>query len=101
MEVVKGPELKEVEEKDQSVNGKGEPSYDQLKNIAIQAVQQVEMYKQELQKVQDERVLIRLEFLFKIINSASTFPGVFSEETVNKAAEEITAIMFPSDEVKE
>jgi len=76
---------------------KQEISYDQLKEIAIQATQQVEMLRAELQRVGEERSLYRLEFLFRVIQN----PSVFSTEFVGKCVLEIEQALTIRSQVEE
>ena len=49
---------------------------------------------QIIERLSDDRALARINFLFKLLK----YNEMFSAETVNKAVEEITAVMFPVEE---
>ena len=82
-------EVQEETTKPQEVTEQTKLSYEQLHTIAVQATQQAEMFQRELQKYQNESLYIRLDFLFKVVQS----PNVFGNNFVKKCTDEIELLL--------
>ena len=79
-----------------------ELSYDKLHEIAVQATQQLSLLQDENNKLKNESLFIRLEFLFKVLDAESKMLGIFNKDFVNKCALEIEELMtIPSAEKAE
>lgn len=70
-------------------------SYDELNNIAHQLSEQVRQLSQKLQEQNMQNALLRLDYLFKIVETAE---GVFPEEFVSECINEIRKIMTLPEE---
>ncbi len=70
-------------------------SYEQLENVARQAIAQIDEYKKVLNEVAGTQK--RLDYLFKILE----FSHLFEDEFVNKCIAEVQQIMTIPEEEKE
>lgn len=67
-------------------------SYDELAKVASELQQQGQMLYQENQQLKNQGLLIRIEFLFKILEHKDLFPL----EYVTSVSEEIMEAMHPN-----
>lgn len=88
MEEVKIEEVKIEEVKDIQTE-QPKMTYEQVYQIAVQATQQLDLLQQELNKTRDESLYVRLDFLFKVLNTHTRF----SESFVRKCADEIELLL--------
>ena len=70
-------------------------SYDELNTIAAQATQQNRMLAQQLQRVQNDLTIKRLELLFKVLDIKDAFPTEFTQKA---AMEIIDLLTIPEQE---
>lgn len=68
-------------------------SYEQLEQIARQAVQQAGHFREQLMRVQEDRLYTRLDFLFKVLETRSKMSTVFTNEFVYKCTNEIESLL--------
>jgi hypothetical protein len=71
-------------------------SYEQLEQFAVEASQQMQRMQQELAVLRDNRAIVRLEFLFKVIENREVFGDAFTDIAIK----EIMAALPPIEEVK-
>ena len=81
--------MEDYGQKEQSQPSQPKLSYEDLHTIAVQATQQAEMFQKELQKYQQETVYMRLEFLFKVLETGKYFTTPF----INRCSSEIEKML--------
>lgn len=66
------------------INQQGKISYEQMKTIAIQATQQAQVFEQEVLKLRDNNLFVRLDFLFKVVENSTKFNTSFVTKCVSE-----------------
>lgn len=84
-------ETVEVEVEDKVKSNK--LSYDQLEQVARQAIQQAEQFAMQLNQAKNEALYVRLDFLFKVCENSR----VFDTDFVVKCSNEIESLIYPTD----
>lgn len=69
-------------------------SYDKLNQIAGQLQQQNEMLRAELNRAITQEFIMRIEFMFKVVENVSVFDPIF----VDKCVKEIEKSLTPPEE---
>ena len=59
-------------------------TYEQMKTIAIQATQQAQAFEQEVLKLRDNNLFVRLDFLFKVVEHSTKFNKLFVDKCTNE-----------------
>lgn len=91
-------EAKVVELKNNSQENKPKKlSYEELENIAHQLSEQSRQLYTQLQQADKTNLFTRLEYLFKVVENAPSFPEEFSRACVDEIQDLMT---IPRDEVE-